>query len=217
MNKTVLVTFQIEEFQSFIVDCIKSNLANNTQKQQPNEQPENLIAVLKASHFVRLPFSLIDSESNKTGSTLIQRRNNLHFSNDALLKQLSYKNKKSSVEIDQETKLFLRKNVDHTCGIKKDYDVLIHDQGRYFKNNYSNKLFDLLYEEPLTRRMAATRLGFVDQTYMVTQLISDWIKEDKARVVGRMKCSRSNRIVEAVTTNPNFFKQNTLVQLKFDY
>lgn len=217
MNKTVLVTFQIEEFQSFILDCIKSNLANNTQKQQPNEQPENLITVLKASHFVRPPFSLIDSASNKTGSTLIQRRNNLHFSNDALLKHMRYKNKKSSVEIDQETKLFFWKNEDQTCGAEKHLDVVIYDRSSYFKNNYSKRLFDLLYEEPLTRRMAATRLGFVDQTYMVTQLISDWIKEDKARVVGRMKCSRSNRIVEAVTTNPNFFKLNTLEQLKFDY
>ena len=90
-----------------------------------------------------------------------------------MLKHLKHENKKSGSEIDQETKLLFWKNEDQTSGVEKHLDVFIQDRISYFKNNYSRRLFDLLYEEPLTRRMAATRLGFVDQTYMVTQLISD--------------------------------------------
>jgi len=81
------------------------------------------------------------------------------------------------------------------------------EQGKYTKNEYAKELYYLLYDKPLTRRMVATELGYTDQTYMVTQFIYDWIKQGKAMVVGAMKCSRSGRIVEAITTNPELFLQ----------
>ncbi|MEN2282220.1 hypothetical protein AAGF08_08780 [Algoriphagus sp. SE2] len=86
-------------------------------------------------------------------------------------------------------------------------------QGQYTKREYAKKLFDILYKKPLSRRMAATQLGFPDQTYMVTQFVYDWIKQGKAQVIGAIKCSRSGRFVGAISTNPELFKVKNNSQL----
>jgi hypothetical protein len=87
------------------------------------------------------------------------------------------------------------------------------EQSKYTKNDYAKELYDLLYNKPLSLRMVATELGYTDQTYMVTQFIYDWIKQGKAMVIGGIKCSRSGRIVEAVTTNPELFPKSNNNQL----
>lgn len=87
------------------------------------------------------------------------------------------------------------------------------EQGKDTKKDYTKELYDLLYNKPLSRRMVATELGYADQTYMVTQFIYDWIKQGKAMVIGGIKCSRSGRIVEAVTTNPELFLKSDNNQL----
>lgn len=86
--------------------------------------------------------------------------------------------------------------------------------GKDTKREYSKDLFLLLKKHPLSRRMAATMVGFPDQTYMVTQLIYDWIKEGKAQVIGAVKCTRSGRKVEAVSTNKDLFTSPISNQLK---
>lgn len=78
-----------------------------------------------------------------------------------------------------------------------------HNKDNNFQ--HAKKLFQLLKEKPISRRMAATFLGYTDQTYMVTQLISDWIRDGKAQVVGEIRCTRSGRNVEAISTNPDLF------------
>lgn len=88
------------------------------------------------------------------------------------------------------------------------------EQGKYTKKDYTKELYNLLYKKPLSRRMVATELGFTDQTYMVTQFIYDWIKQGKAMVIGNIKCSRSGRFVEAITTNPELFPKSNNNQLK---
>jgi Rod binding domain-containing protein len=87
------------------------------------------------------------------------------------------------------------------------------EQSKNTKKDYTKKLYKLLYNKPLSRRMAATELGFTDQTYMVTQLVSDWIKQGKAMVIGVIKCSRSGRFVQAVTTNADFFPQSNQLKM----
>ncbi|SKB35104.1 hypothetical protein [Maribacter arcticus] len=87
------------------------------------------------------------------------------------------------------------------------------EQGKNTKKAYAKRLFDILFKQSQSRRMAATELGYADQTYMVTQLISDWIKQGKAAVVGHIKCNRSNRWVEAVTTNPELFPKSNQLEL----
>jgi hypothetical protein len=88
-------------------------------------------------------------------------------------------------------------------------------QSKGTKKDFANKLFKVLYNEPMSRRMAITKLGFADQTYMVTQLIYDWIKQGKAQVIGKIKCQRSGLKVEKVTTNPELFisKNTNLLNL----
>ena len=73
------------------------------------------------------------------------------------------------------------------------------------KKDFASELYRALHVAPISRRMAATRVGLTDQTYMVTQLIYDWIKQGRAQVVGQTKCARSGRMVEAITTNSEFF------------
>jgi hypothetical protein len=81
------------------------------------------------------------------------------------------------------------------------------------KKGYTKELFEILYKRPLSRRMAATELGFNDQTYMVTPFVLEWIKQGRAAVVGVIKCSRSGRLVEAITTNPDLFPQSRQLKL----
>ena len=88
-------------------------------------------------------------------------------------------------------------------------------QSQGTKKEYTNELFNVLLREPISRRMAATEIGFPDQTYMVTQLIYDWINQGKAQVVGKIKCDRSKRFVQAVTTNPDFFVKPIQGELRF--
>ena len=75
------------------------------------------------------------------------------------------------------------------------------------KEKRAKRLQKILFKKPISRRMAATLLGYPDQTYMVTQNVSDWIKNGHAQVVGHIKCERSKRFVEAVTTNPEYFRK----------
>jgi hypothetical protein len=82
------------------------------------------------------------------------------------------------------------------------------------QNVDAKQLFRILFKRPISRRMSATKLGYTDQTYMVTQIIYDWIKCGKAQVVGRIRCTRSERLVEAVTTNPKYFKSRFNNQLE---
>ncbi|MGP1991871.1 hypothetical protein D9V96_008295 [Zobellia laminariae] len=79
-----------------------------------------------------------------------------------------------------------------------------HDKGKNRKKEDTKRLFQALMQ-PQSRRMAATNIGYEDLTYMVTQNIYDWIKQGKAAVIGQIRCSRSNRWVQSVTTNPDLF------------
>jgi glycine/serine hydroxymethyltransferase len=91
--------------------------------------------------------------------------------------------------------------------------ALLNSKGKDTQKEIVKKLFKALEKEPMSRRMAATAIGLTDQTYMVTQYIYDWIKEEKAQVIGLIKCSRSGRWVQKVTTNPELFISVNVNQL----
>lgn len=86
-------------------------------------------------------------------------------------------------------------------------------QGKNTKKDYAKSVFSAFYCEGISRRTAATKIGFVDQTYMVTQLVSDWLKQGKAAIIGKVKCERSGRWVEKVTTNPDLFPKSNQLKL----
>jgi hypothetical protein len=77
----------------------------------------------------------------------------------------------------------------------------------------AERLFDVLHSKPISRRMAATELGYTDLTYMVTQDTYDLIKGGKTQVTGKVKCTRSRRYVQGVTTNPKYFTKPVQTQL----
>jgi hypothetical protein len=77
------------------------------------------------------------------------------------------------------------------------------------KKDDAQRLFDILFQKPISRRMAATLLGYEDQTFMVTQSIYDWIEEGKVQVIGLIKCERSGQFVQGVTNNPKYFTKPT--------
>lgn len=77
----------------------------------------------------------------------------------------------------------------------------------------AKKLFKVLYGEPISRRMAATQIGYEDLTYMVTQNVHDWLKCGKAHVVKQIRCKRSNRWVQGITTNPELFPKSNQLNL----
>ena len=86
--------------------------------------------------------------------------------------------------------------------------------GKDTKEQFKKELFKALYKEPLSRRMVATKLGYPDQSFMVTQTIFDWIEiNKKAQVIGRLKCERSGRKVQFVTTNPDLFEESDQLNL----
>lgn len=87
-------------------------------------------------------------------------------------------------------------------------DFTKNDTCKYKQKELNKRLYKALFTKPLSRRMAATKIGYTDQTYMVTQTISDWIKQGKAAVIGQIKCSRSGRFVEKITTNPDLFPRS---------
>ena len=86
-------------------------------------------------------------------------------------------------------------------------------QGKNTKKDFTSELYKTLYKKPLSRRMAATELGFIDQTYMVTDEVSNLIKQGKAFVIGKIKCSRSGKFVQAVSTNPSLFPKSNQLRL----
>lgn len=80
------------------------------------------------------------------------------------------------------------------------------------KKDYSKRLFEAL-KQPLSRREAATVIGYPDQPFMVTQLVFDWIVAGRAQVIGKKICSRSGYSVQAVTTNEALFKKSSQISL----
>lgn len=86
--------------------------------------------------------------------------------------------------------------------------------GKNKKRNVEKELFKLLFKRPISRRMAATELGFPDQTFMVTDTIKNWLNYGKAEIVGTIKCKRSGKFVQAVSTNPKLFRKSSYNQSK---
>lgn len=80
-------------------------------------------------------------------------------------------------------------------------------QGKDTKERDQKQLLKVLFEKPISRRMAAFLLGKGDKTYCVTQYVHDFIESGHIQVVGKIRCKRSDRFVEAITSNPKYFRK----------
>ena len=81
------------------------------------------------------------------------------------------------------------------------------------KKEFAKQLFKALYNEPLSRRLAATKIGLTEKTYMVTQFINDWIRQGKAQTIGVIRSNRSGRYVESITINPALFEKSNQLKM----
>lgn len=82
---------------------------------------------------------------------------------------------------------------------------LSNSKAKDTKEKYIQRAFMAFYKQPMSRRMAITKAGYPDLTYMITQSVNDWIKQGKACVIGQIRCTRSGKLVECITTNPSLF------------
>jgi hypothetical protein len=74
-------------------------------------------------------------------------------------------------------------------------------------------LFKALYLKPISRRMAATKIGYPDQTFMVTQLIIRLVKNRKGASNRKNKMYPFRTFCSRVTTNPDLFISHNTNQL----
>jgi hypothetical protein len=88
---------------------------------------------------------------------------------------------------------------------KNTHSLNNNSKAKDTKEKYIQRVFNILHKQPMSRRMAITKAGYPDQTYMITQSVYDWIKQGKACVIGQIRCTRSGKLVECITTNPNLF------------
>lgn len=84
------------------------------------------------------------------------------------------------------------------------------NNGQGTKKENGKQLFEVL-KTPQSRRMAATELGYTDQTYMVTNPVKRWLNDGRAQIIGVIKCARSGRFVQKVTTNRDLFLPSQLI------
>ena len=81
------------------------------------------------------------------------------------------------------------------------------------KVNYLKKVHEALHVPPISRRQLATKLGYPDQTFMVTQAVYDLIRLGKVQNIGKIRCSRTNVLVEGITSDQTYFKSENDYQL----
>lgn len=110
MDKTVLISLPVEEFQSLIVDCVKSCLQHNRQEQPPTEQPEQLLTIQEAANFLSLTVPTMYSKVSKGQLPVMKRSKRLYFSRTELLEYLKEGRKMSNAEIEEEANNYLANN-----------------------------------------------------------------------------------------------------------
>lgn len=110
MDKTVLISLPIEDFQTVIIDCVNSCLRNNKQESKPpTDQPERLLTVSEAAEFLNLTVPTIYSKVSKGELPVMKRGKRLYFSTSELMEYLKAGRKKSNAEIEAEAEAYLKK------------------------------------------------------------------------------------------------------------
>ena len=111
MNKTVLISLPVEEFQALIVYCVKSCLTNDTQKRVVTvEQSNQLLSIQEAAVFLRLTVPTLYSKHSKGEIPgVCKRGKRLYFDKQALIDWIKSSRKKTNAEIEDEVHTYLKK------------------------------------------------------------------------------------------------------------
>ncbi len=105
MEKTILISLEIEDLQSLIVDCVNSCLRHNQQKKEP--QLEQLFTVRETADFLNLTVPTIYSKVSKGELPFMKRSKRLYFSSIELMEYIKEGRKKTNAEIESEAEEYL--------------------------------------------------------------------------------------------------------------
>ncbi len=93
-----MLTIEVSELKRLLIE---------KQEQPPTEQPEQLLTVQEAAHFLNLTVPTIYSKVSKGELPVMKRSKRLYFSSIELMAYLKEGRKKSNAEIEQEAEAYL--------------------------------------------------------------------------------------------------------------
>ena len=104
MDKTILISLPIEEFQNLIIDCVNSCLLNTKVEQTSKEDSDGLLSVKEAADFLGLTVPTIYTKSSRGELPVMKRSKRLYFSKNDLMEYVKAGRRKSNDEIAKITK-----------------------------------------------------------------------------------------------------------------
>lgn len=111
MHNLVLSPIDPEKLITDISERVTANILKAVQNNNPTtEQPEQLLTIQEAAHFLNLTVPTIYSKVSKGELPVMKRSKRLYFSSTELMEYLKEGRKKSNAEIEQEAKAYLLNN-----------------------------------------------------------------------------------------------------------
>jgi predicted DNA-binding transcriptional regulator AlpA len=118
MEKTVMISMPMEDFQSVIIDCVNACLRNTkpvvVPAPSPNDSPQ-LLSIKQASTMLGLSVPTLYGYVHRAEIPVCKRANRLYFTKADLLKWIEGGRKQTTTDIEAETNNFLanKKGVNH--------------------------------------------------------------------------------------------------------
>ena len=111
MQKTILISLPVEDFQSLIVDCVNSCLKYTpVNVVQQAESQEKLLTIQQAAEFLNLSVPTMYGKVSKRELPVIKRGKRLYFSSIQLMEYIKAGRKKSNAEIEEGANAYLLNN-----------------------------------------------------------------------------------------------------------
>lgn len=109
MEKTVLISLPIEQFETVIIDCINSCLKNHRQTENilVKEPEDRFLTVQQAAEFLSLSVPTIYSKCSKGELSFFKQGKRLYFSQKGLSEYLKQGRVKSNEELRAEANAYL--------------------------------------------------------------------------------------------------------------
>lgn len=113
MEKTVLISLPVDEFQALIVSCVNSCLKNNKQTDtKSTDQPEQLLTIQQASELLSLSVPTLYTKVSKGELPVCKAPGSkrLYFSRTELMEYVKTGRKLTNAEIEAEADTYLLNN-----------------------------------------------------------------------------------------------------------
>lgn len=110
MEKTVMISIPMEDFQSVIIDCVNTCLRNTkpvmVPAPTPNDAPQ-LLSIKEASNMLGLSVPTLYGYVHRAEIPVCKRANRLYFTKADLLKWIEGGRKHTTTEVESATNDFL--------------------------------------------------------------------------------------------------------------